>query len=499
MLFEQDATYYAQKIKTKEMTVTQVVQRAIDNIEQYNPTLNAVTHLQKKEALDKAKLFDKKIQALLDEEINELAPFFGIPILLKDLGQNEAQQPATSGAKLLKDYVPNYTDLFVQKIIDAGFIIVGRTNAPEFGFKNITDPKLHGHTNSPFSAQLNPGGSSGGAAAALKAGLVPIVTASDGGGSIRIPASFNGLIGLKPTRGRMPVGPGGYRGWQGASIHFALTKSVRDTWNLLKVLEIEQYDAPFVLPLIAETDLSATEKPLTFAYSLDSPVKSEVSVEAKEAVLRTVEILQNLGHNVEEKTPKTDGIKAMQTYYMVNGVETAVMMEGIERGMDRELEESDMETMSWALYRSGLNISGVDYSKVLAFWDQLTAETEEFFKSYDALILPSTNGPAFPHTQFEHSKELTEKLENINQFDKETQQELIWEMFEKSLAYTPFTQQQNLTGQPAISLPLSLTKEGLPIGTQFWSKKGSEYLLLQIAKQLEENGYLEVNIVEIEE
>lgn len=498
MLFDQDATFYAQQLKAREVTVSELVERALENIKRLNPKLNAVVHVQREDALTKARLFDEKISSLNDRELKELPFFFGVPILLKDLGQDEAKQPSTSGAKLLGSHVAQSTDHFVQKVLDAGFIVVGRTNTPEFGFKNTSDAEFTGPVNSPLGSHLNPGGSSGGAAAALKAGMVPIVTASDGGGSIRIPASFNGLIGLKPTRGRTPVGPNGYRGWQGASIHFALTKSVRDTWNLLKVMQVEQYDAPFVLPLIEENELESLNRSLTLAYSLESPIGESVSEEAKKAVRIAVEKLRALGHTVEEKTPKADGIKAMQTYYKVNGVETAAMMEGIEASMKRSATVEDMEPMSWALYRSGLNISGVEYSNVLAFWDQLTADMEAFFEKYDAVLLPSTNGPAFTHDKFKKSKAFIEKLKKIDDFGKEEQQQLIWEMFDDSLAYTPFTQQQNLTGQPAISLPLYENEKGLPIGTQIWTKKGAEVLLLQIAKQLEEAGDLNTKIVEIE-
>ncbi len=499
MLFTEDATYYAEQVKKKEVTATELVQRALHNIEQLNPKLNAVTHVQEKEALEKARAYDQELEGLSLDEAAEFPPFYGVPILLKDLGQEEAGQPATSGAKLMADYVPAETDHFVEAVLAGGFIVVGRTNVPELGFKNESDAEFTGAVHSPFDPSLNPGGSSGGAAAALKAGIVPIATASDGGGSIRIPASFSGLIGLKPSRGRTPVGPGSYRGWQGASIHFALTKSVRDTWELLKVMQVEQYDAPFVLPLIEEEALDPLDRKLKFAYSTESPIHEEVSEEAEEAVEAAVKQLQALGHETVEETPQTDGVWAMETYYIVNGVETAAMMEGIEAGLGRALQPEDMETMSWGLYRSGLTITGVEYSQVLSFWDQLTAQMEAFFEEYDALILPATNGPAFPQNHFERSEELLEQLRNMDAYDKETQQQLIWEMFEKSLAYTPFTQQQNLTGQPAISLPLYETEEGLPVGTQIWTRKGAEVLLLQIAEQLEEAGVLKTAIYQMEE
>lgn len=498
MLFKEDATYYAKQIKNQEVTATELVQRALKNIDTLNPKLNAITHIQREDALKNARIMDEVLIAHTPAEIKELPPFFGVPILLKDLGQNEAHHPTSSGAKLMDGFVPTETSNFVKQVLDGGFIIVGRTNVPEFGFKNESDADFTGSVKSPFNPELNTGGSSGGAAAALKAGIVPIVTAGDGGGSIRIPASFNGLLGLKTSRGRAPVGPGSFRGWQGATVNFALTKSVRDTWAMLKVMQVEQYEAPFVLPKIEEETLDPLDKKLKFAYSTESPIQQTVSEDAKNTVRIAVEKLQDLGHEVEEKTPTVDGIRAMQTYYIVNGVETASMIEGIEAGMDRPVTVDDMEPMSWALYRSGYNISGIDYSQVLAFWDQLAAVMEEFFEEYDALILPATNGPAFPQDQFEKSDEMVERLQNIDDLEKEAQQELIWEMFQYSLAYTPFTQQANLTGQPAISLPLYETDEGLPIGTQIVTKKGAEVLLLEIAKQLEDADMLNTKIVDVD-
>lgn len=494
MLFDKDALYYAKQIRKQEVTVTELVERALKNIEEYNSQLNALSNVQAEEALKNGRQFDEKIESLTTDEIDKLPPFFGVPILLKDLGQEEAGQPSTNGSSLMDGYISEHTSNFTQKVLDSGFIVVGRTNVPEFGFKNESDSDFTGSVSSPFDDRLNAGGSSGGAAAALKAGIVPIVTASDGGGSIRIPASFNGLIGLKPTRGRTPVGPGSYRGWQGASIDFALTKSVRDTWAMLKAMQVEQFEAPFVLPHIEDTELRPLTSKLKFAYSFESPIHQEVTDDAKNTVRIAVDKLKELGHDLNEASPATDGIHAMESYYIVNGVETASMIDGMEQNMGTTISVDDMEPMSWALYRSGLQITGVEYSQVLAFWDQLAAVTEKFFEKYDALILPSTNGPSFKHDNFKQAEEFIEKLKDIDSYSKEDQQALIWEMFQYSLAYTPFTQQQNLTGQPAISLPLYKTDLGLPVGTQIWTKKGSEVLLLQIAKLFEDAGMLDTAI-----
>ena len=497
MLFEKDAIYYAEKVKAKELTVSQLVEAAIENIKEYNPVLQAVTHLQAEEARKQAEEMDEKLFSMKEGEINQLPVFFGVPILLKDLGQEEAGQPASNGSALMANYRAEKTSHFTQQVIANGFVIIGRTNVPEFGFKNQSDSAFTGSVSTPLDLSRNAGGSSGGAAAALKAGLVPIVTASDGGGSIRIPASFNGLIGLKPTRGRMPVGPDSYRGWQGASIDFALTKSVRDSWAMLKAMQVEQYEAPFFLPKIEEDELGSLPKKLKFAYLKESPIGGSVSTEAQKTVNLAMEKLKELGHEIIEDAPKTDGIHAMESYYIVNGVETAAMMVGIEEAMGEKITQEKIEPMSWALYRSGLEVTAIEYSQILSFWDQLTVITEEFFEEYDALILPATNGPAFKEEQFQLSNELVEQLKNMDDYTKEEQTDLIWTMFEDSLNYTPFTQQQNLTGQPAISLPLYLNTEGLPMGTQIWTRKGNERLLLQIASFFEETGLIQQEIIKI--
>lgn len=499
LLFTKDATYYAQAIRTGRLTSELLVQRSLENIESYNPILNAVTVIEKEAAIKRAKELDQALIGIAEEDRLALAPFYGVPILLKDLGQNQAGVLSTSGARLTRNEVPSQTDLFVKKIEAAGFVIVGRTNTPEFGFKNISDSELHGVVSSPLDLKRNPGGSSGGAAAALKAGLVPIVTASDGGGSIRIPASFTGLIGLKPSRGRMPVGPNGYRGWQGASVNFALTKSVRDTFKLLKALQVEQLEAPFSLPIIETEALKPPQGPLTIAFTLNSPIHSQVSQEAQAAVKKAVAYLKELGHHLVEAEPDVDGVKAMESYYKMNGVETAAMMKRIEQALKRPLSHEDMELMSWGLYRSGVSISGVEFTEVLSYWDHLTALSEDFFDSQqiDVLLMPATNNIAPLQDDFHLTQAVKDQLLKIDDFAANEQQAIIWKMFEKSLAYTPFTQQQNLTGQPAISLPIYETDDNMPLGVQFSARKGQEMILLELALQLEEANALQSEIVSI--
>lgn len=498
-MFKHDATFYAEQIRNQTESVKSLVKMALTTMKQLNSSLNAVTSVQTQTALAQAEQYDYHLDTLNEIEKSQLPPFYGVPILLKDLGQNQAGEPSSSGSILLKSQVAGTTDHFVKRIERAGFIVLGRTNVPEFGFKNISDSQAYGAVNSPLDLARNPGGSSGGAAAALKAGMVPIVTASDGGGSIRIPASFSGLIGLKTSRGRIPVGPNGYRGWQGASVNFALTKSVRDTWSLLKWMQSQQIEAPFTLSNIKETHLTVPTRRLRIAYTTESPIKSTVSIEAVSAVQRTVKHLTDLGHTLIETAPQVNGIQAMQDYYVMNSVETAVMMKAIEQSRQMPLTYDDMEPLSWGLYQAGLKVNGVRYSESLAGWDQLAADTDTFFTSegIDLLLMPSTNGIAPLQEQFKFSPEQEQSLRHMAQKPHEEQQAIIWDIFEKSLHWTPFTQQQNLTGQPAISLPVWENTAGLPLGVQFSARKGQEYTLLQIALQLEQEGYLMSQSIEI--
>ncbi|HFI0106499.1 TPA: amidase [Streptococcus suis] len=476
-----DATAMAQAVNQKQVSAKELVQETIDRIEKLNPDLNAVVSKQYDESLKEA-----------EKEDYLGKPFAGVPFLLKDLGQNEKGQPSSAGSRLFQNYRAGHTDKLVQAFKDLGFIILGRTNTPEFGFKNISDSSLHGPVKLPLDLSRNAGGSSGGAAAAVASGMVPLAAASDGGGSIRIPASFNGLIGLKPSRGRIPVGPHSYRGWQGASSNFALTKSVRDTKRLLYHLQTYQVEAPFPLALLPEQSLfSSRNKPLKIAYSLESPIGSSVSTDAQQAVLSLLPQLEALGHQVTElSSPILDGIEVMQAYYLMNSVETAQMFEEIEAGLGRSMTPDDMEVVTWAIYQSGQTVPAKLYSKVLQDWDRYSARMADFHQHYDLLLTPTVADVAPKLDQFTHSQEMLDRLLHIQELTMAEQQSLIWEMFAESLAWTPFTQQANITGHPSISLPTYVRADGLPIGIQLTAAKGREDLLLQLADQMEAAGLL---------
>ncbi|MBJ8350219.1 amidase [Streptococcus zalophi] len=473
-----DATQMAQNVHSKEVSPLELVKEAIQKTERINPKLNAITNERFEKALNEAKTRDFSGKL-----------FAGVPIFLKDLGQEQEGEPSTSGSKLFKDYRATASDYYVQKLEELGFIILGRTNTPEFGFKNISDSALHGSVNLPDDLSRNAGGSSGGAAALVAAGISPLAPASDGGGSIRIPASFNGLIGLKPTRGRIPVGPSSYRGWQGASVQFALTKTVRDTKNLLQGLQVYQIESPFPLPTLTKEDFQQkSKKPLKIAVQLDSPIGGLVSEDAKQAVKKAIAFLEQEGHYVTLiDKPVIDGIEAMQTYYLITSVETAAMFDRIEHFLKRPLTTDDMEVMSWALYQMGQNIAAKDYTKAISQWDQYSRLMALFHQEYDVLLSPTTADVAPKHEQLLLTKQQLIRLENSEDVSLDEQKELVWDMFANSLDLTPFTQQANMTGQPSISLPVYRNEDKLAIGIQLTAAKGREDLLLSIAELFEKN------------
>lgn len=477
---QEDALHFAELVRTRQASPKELLAEAIRKIEEQNSALNAVIHTRFKKALEEAETRDFSGK-----------PFGGVPILLKELGQTLAGEPSTSGAKLFQDAVSSRTSHYTQALLDAGFIVLGQTNVPEFGFKNITEPELYGSTRNPWNTDYTPGGSSGGAAAAVASGMVPVAGASDGGGSIRIPASFTGLVGLKPTRGRTPVGPGSGRGWQGASIDFALTKSIRDTAAMLDVLQTVQPAAAFQTPLFTEGYTHAlaqrSKRSFRIAYSLESPIHSVVSEEARAAVLKTVKWLEDQGHTVEEKAPEIDGIDLMKSYYIMNCGETTAMLEGVEQNLGRPFTLDDMELVTWGLYHAGKKVSAADYSNTLKTWDRAAEVMADFRQSYDLYLTPATDeAPRVGHPW--QTPALIEKMARIAEFEQAEQQQIVWDMFGDSLPVTPYGMQANLTGEPAISLPVHLTQAGLPLGVQFIAPKGKEDWLLQIGQEMEEAG-----------
>lgn len=475
-----DATEMKRLIHNKEVKPSELIGLSLKQLAEVNPTLNAVTHDRREKVIAEAG------EISVDQGI-----FAGVPILLKNISQALKDEPLTSGSRLLKTAVSDHDSNLVRKLREAGFLFIGHTNTPEFGLKNITEPETHGPTRNPWNTAYSPGGSSGGSAAAIASGIVPLAGASDGGGSIRIPASFTSLFGLKPTRGRTPVGPGVGRQWQGASIDFVLSRTVRDSAAMLNLLQVIQPEAAFQTPLFAgsykEAANEAFDRPLKIAFTTRSPVGTPVSSEAKLAVEKTVKWLEEQGHQIEEKENDVDGIQLMRDYFLMNSGEISGLVQQLERGFGRKLTADDMEIETWLLNQAGKSVTAAEFSASLASWDVAAERMTCLHEKYDFYITPAAASVAPKVGELTHDKHQQEQLRlQIENISSVKQQELIYDMFLPSLTYTPFTQLANLTGQPAMSLPVHLTNEGLPIGVQVMAQKGEEYKLLQLAYQIEQ-------------
>ncbi len=466
-------------LKNREVSGEELLTLSSNRLEQVNPELNAFTQT-------RLELAQKEMNSVSSGE------FTGVPMALKNISQALKGEKLTAGSKLLKEMKAAQDSHLTAKLRDAGFTFIGHTNTPEFGLKNISEPELYGASRNPWNPDYSPGGSSGGSAAAVASGIVPVAGASDGGGSIRIPASFTGLFGLKPTRGRMPVGPGAGRQWQGASIDFVLTKTVRDSSAMLDLLQTIQPAAAFHTPLFPGKYLEemkrSLSRPMKIAFSIESPVGTPVSEDARQAVMKTVKWLEQQGHVVEEKHNGIDGIGLMQDYYLMNSGEMALLVRNLEKGAGRALTAGDMEIESWLLSQAGLKVSAADYSASLASWDAAAAKMAALHESYDFYVTPATAYPAPKVGELTHSQESRTAL--LDDWARTStmagQQQLIYDMFLPSLTYTPYTQLANLTGQPAASIPVHVTENGLPLGVQVMAGKGQEHLLLQLAHQIEQ-------------
>lgn len=476
-----DATQLSQQFATNPAARIAYLKAQYARINALNPSINAVTYLRP------LRNVVAEITHKLAQNFWEQTPFCGVPILIKGLSQAYAGFPATEGSQLFANATYDITDNFVTSLINAGFIIIGQTNTPEFGFQNTTAPQLFGPSRNPHNLLYSPGGSSGGSAAAIAANLSVLAAASDGGGSIRIPASWCGLVGLKPSRGRTFVGPNSWRGWQGASISFAITKSVADCAKLLCAIQANQSAAPFLLPPITQTpsEILTTPKPCRMAFSTTSPVGTTVSATAKAAVLTTVKILEAHGFACEEITPKINGRELTENYYVVNEVETAAMFAQIEARRQTPITPTDVEPLTFALAATGTMVAASEYSQLLSRWDDFSAIMDDFCTKYPIYITPTCATTAPKISEPAASATTFARIKNIEQLSPAAKRQAISDFFEPSLARTPFTQLANLTGQPAISLTLGKGKFNLPLGVQLQAKKGNEALLLAVAHLLE--------------
>jgi len=449
-----DATAQAELVRNKEISASELLECVIARIEKVNPTINAV------------------IRTMYDEarggvEVSETdGPFAGIPFLLKDVIATYEGVPMTFGAERFKDYIPNHHSELVKRYRNAGLNILGKTNVPELGFSSTTEPKFFGPTRNPWDTERMTGGSSGGAAAAVAAGMVPMAHGSDTGGSIRIPASCCGVFGFKPTRGRNPLGPDFGDAMGGFLCEHALTRSVRDSAALLDATAGPSIGDPYMPPPKTGSYLDdVSTKPRKLRIALMTKPSHDYCAEA---AIKTAKLCEELGHEVEEAAPKLDLRSLGRDFMTIFSSSAAWTADYLMQGQEEKLKPEDFEPNTWALLEWGWKNSASDFMLAQTNLQKIARDAAQFFETYDILLSPTLGEPPLL----------------LGTLDPTPEKPLAGTF--RAGKFIPFTSLANVTGQPAMSMPLHWNEDGLPIGVQFQGRFGDEATLFQLAGQLEE-------------
>ncbi len=474
-----DGLGLAELIKNKEISPAELCEEAITRIEKVNPQLNAVV----------TPMFDIA-RNFIAESIPE-GPFSGVPFLLKDLLEVFAGVPETRGSKAYRNNISDHDSEIVKRYKKAGLVILGKTNTPELGLLGITEPELHGPTRNPWNIDHTPGGSSGGSAAAVASGMVPMASGSDGGGSIRIPASCCGIFGLKVSRGRNPTGPKRGALWQGAAVEHALTRSVRDSAGILDATHGADMGAPYIIPPPSQPYIEEIkQKPgrLKIAFSTQSPIDKPVHPECKKAVEHTVNLLEKMGHIVEEATPEIDGLVLAKSYFTMYFGEVAAEIKELRSFLGRKAKPSDVEPLTYMLGLLGQATSAGDFVLMIREWDYAARAMGRFHETYDVYLTPTVAYPPVKIGELQPKPAEMLLIKAVNTMGLGgllKASGIVDKLASESLSKFPFTQLANYTGQPAMSVPLYWTSEGLPCGSQFVGRFGDEATLFRLAAQLE--------------
>ena len=459
-----DATAQAELVRRGDVTPRELVAHAIERIERVNPRLNAVI----------IPLFEKALAAAAAPSL-PAGPFRGVPYLLKDLSSHSAGDPLYAGMRFLRDlrWTEREDTGLVTRLRAAGFVIVGRTNVPELGPVPTTEPVAFGPTRNPWNPNHSPGGSSGGSAAAVASGMVPAAHASDGGGSIRVPASECGLVGLKPSRGRVSLGPQASDAWHGLVIEHAVTHTVRDSAALLDVVAGSLPGDPYVAPPPARPfrdEVGAPPGRLRVGVLAAQPSGQSIHPECAAAARDAGRLLESLGHDVSETHPAAlDDHEALRQTILVVSAWTARDLDYWSERTGRPIGPDDVEPMIWALAEMGRPISAAHYIRsatMMQLWARRIAAW--WSEGFDLLVTPTIPDPPPP----------------LGEFDAAPDAPL--QGFARGGHFVMFTMPYNVTGQPAVSLPLAWSTDGLPLGVQLVAAYGREDLLLRVATQLEQ-------------
>lgn len=473
---DHDACGLADLVKAGETTPSELLELARQRLRQVNPRLNAVI---------------REMTMVADRRVGEdlSGPLAGVPFLLKDIAQEYKGEPATYGSRALRNNIAKEHSTVVQRWLDAGLVVFGQTNTPEFGAKGITEPDFRGTTRNPWNLGRTPGGSSGGSAAAVAAGVVPAAGANDGGGSIRIPAACCGLVGLKPGRGVTPFGPTFGEQLDGMVVQGSLTRSVRDTAALFDAIAGPEavWTYPGQEPGRPMTELIREDpRPLRVGFSDRSLLRESIHPEATTAMTNVARLLEGLGHDVEEVPMPVDDRSLARDFLTIWFASLAVRIATIKR--ETGASNDDFEADSLAMAELGRANGAIRLGEAIARRHEHVRRLADFHADYDLLLTPTLAEPPIEIARldtpwaFQVGSRIIAALrggEIMRRFS------LVDRLVDENLGWVPYTQLANLTGRPAISLPLHWTSDGLPLGVQFVAAVGGEGTLLQLAAQLE--------------
>jgi len=453
-----DSLGLAELVRAGEVSPSELLDEALARTAAVNPQINAVIHL-----------MEARARAAIAAGLPP-GPLSGVPFLIKDLMTAYAGEPMRCGSRLFKDFVPAEDEELTRRYKAAGLVIFGKTNTPELGLEPVTEPELFGPSRNPWDLSRTPGGSSGGAAAAVAAGIVPAAHASDGGGSIRGPAACSGLFGMKPSRARVSSAPNN-EGWGGFSIQHAVTRTVRDSAALLDAVRTPRPGDPYWAqpperPYLEEVGRDPGKLRIAFttaALASETPLDPECA----EAVRAAAKLCQSLGHEVEEASLPGDAIAARAAAGTIVGASVAADLdaEGDRRG--RPVERGEVDEFTWAFYQQGRTIAASAYIRALKAAHAFGRTVATLFDRHDVLLTSTMGRPAVPIGWLRGDPPDPRGYAD------------------RLFAFMPNTQAFNITGQPAMSVPLGWSQDGLPIGIQFVGRQADESTLFRLAAQLE--------------
>lgn len=474
-----DATGLAELVTAGDVSPAELLDETLTRIDRVNGDLNAVIRPMPAEA-----------RGQLDAGLPD-GPFRGVPFLLKDLLADYAGVPLMSGSRYFRDFVPQRDSALVQRFKQAGAVICGKTATPEFGAIPITEPELTGPTRNPWNIDHTPNGSSGGSAAAVASGMVHIASAGDGGGSIRTPASACNLVGLKPTRGRNPVGPDLHEGWWGFVAEHVLTHTVRDSARMLDATAGSLPGALFA-PAAPERpfadEVGREPGALRIAYSTSPLLGRVLHPDCRQAVEANARRLEALGHHVEEFTPPLDREEFIYCYSLLVASDLAATLDKAEKDGGRKLSPADFEPRTWALKRIGDAIPS--RLALQAYWwmQRFAQDWCRALAQYDVFVCSTVVRP--PEKIGGLAPDAAESLQlkllaHLPLGRLAINRSRVLANSERIFDYSGMTMPMNVTGQPSLSLPLDMSTEGLPVGSLFTARHGDEATLFRLAAQLE--------------